>query len=207
MIGLTVHMPLYYEVVYGLSASEAGVALIPLVAVSVLGAWASGRAMTMTKHYKRAAIGGATISACAAITIALATPLPLWVLLALLSLLAVGLGTVFPVSVVSIQNAVPRNQVGTATGAMNFFRSLMASFTVAIFTAILLMALGSHLSIGEEHRAGAQGIAASDLTEAFRYVFGAAAALLGAAAMMIVVMEERPLAGPGTAGAASAVAE
>jgi EmrB/QacA subfamily drug resistance transporter len=208
MIGLTVHMPLYYEVVYGLSASEAGVALIPLVAVSVLGAWAAGRAMTVTKHYKRAAIGGASVSACAAVTLALATPLPLWQMLALLSVLAIGLGTVFPVSVVSIQNAVPRAQVGTATGAMNFFRSLMASFTVAAFTAILLMVLGSHLSIGAEHHVSAsQGIAADDMTAAFRYVFAAAAVLLGLAAILIALMEERPLAGPGKAAGAAAMAE
>jgi len=136
MIGLTVHMPLYYEVVYGLTASEAGLALIPLVAVSVLGAWIAGRTMMFTKHYKRAAIGGVAVSTCSALALALLTPMPLWQMLAVLSLLAVGLGTVFPVSVVSIQNAVPRAQVGTATGAMNFFRSLMASFTVAAFTAI-----------------------------------------------------------------------
>src|SRR5471032_1664407 len=41
MLGLTVHMPLYYEVVYHLSASEAGLGLIPLAAVSTGGA-ASG---------------------------------------------------------------------------------------------------------------------------------------------------------------------
>ena len=34
MLGLTVHMPLYYEAVYHFSASEAGLALIPLAAVS-----------------------------------------------------------------------------------------------------------------------------------------------------------------------------
>ncbi len=95
MIGLTVHMPLYYEVVHGLSASEAGVALIPLVAVSVLGAWASGRAMMFTRHYKRAAIGGASCSALAGLALALLTPLPLWQLLALLSLFAVGVGLCF----------------------------------------------------------------------------------------------------------------
>lgn len=205
MIGLTVHMPLYYEVVYGLTASEAGLALIPLVAVSVLGAWAAGRAMMYTKHYKRAAIGGVSLATCAALALALAlaTPLPLWQLLAALSLMAVGLGTVFPVSVVSIQNAVPRAQVGTATGAMNFFRSLLASFTVAIFTAILLMVLGGNLTIGAEHQIGSKhAIAASDMIVAFRYVFGAAAALLATAATLVMLMEERPLAGPPQAAAA-----
>ncbi len=71
-------MPLYYEVVFGLTASEAGLALIPLVAVSVLGAWIAGRAMMFTKHYKRAAVGGVSIATFAAIGLALATPLPLW---------------------------------------------------------------------------------------------------------------------------------
>ena len=41
------------------------------------------------------------------------------------------LGTTFPISVVSIQNSVHRSQVGTITGALNFLRALMASFTVA----------------------------------------------------------------------------
>lgn len=208
MIGLTVHMPLYYEVVHGLTASEAGLALIPLVAVSVLGAWAAGRAMTMTRRYKRAAIGGASVSAFAALVMAFATPLPLWQLLVLLSLFAVGLGTVFPVTVVSIQNAVPRAQVGTATGAMNFFRSLMASFAVAVFTAILLMVLGSHLSIGaEQHIDAKHAIAPAEMIAAFRYVFGAAAVLLASAATLLMLMEERPLAGPPQPAAAAEMAE
>ena len=202
MIGLTVHMPLYYEVVHGLTASEAGLALIPLVAVSVLGAWIAGRAMMLTRHYKRAAVAGATISTLTAITIAVATPLPLWQLLGLLSLFAVGLGTVFPVSVVSIQNAVPRMQVGTATGAMNFFRSLMSSFAVAVFTAILLMVLGGNLTIGAEHQiGGAHAISSTDMIAAFRYVFAAAAAMMAIAAALMMLMEERPLAGPQQASA------
>ena len=61
---------------------------------------------------------------------------------------------------------------------MNFFRALMASFTVAAFTAILLMALGADISLGGEHRGPVNSIPAADMIAAFRYVFGAAAALL-----------------------------
>ena len=56
--GLTVHLPLYYEVVYHLSASEAGLALIPLAAISTCGAAIAGRTMARAKHYKRVAIVG-----------------------------------------------------------------------------------------------------------------------------------------------------
>ncbi|QWG20149.1 MFS transporter [Bradyrhizobium sediminis] len=195
MLGLTVNLPLYYEVVYRLSASEAGLSLIPLAAVSTVGAAIAGRTMARARHYKRVAIVGTSIAALCGAALALTT-LPLWGLLALLSMFALGLGTTFPVSVVSIQNSVVRSQVGTATGAMNFFRALMASFTVAAFTAILLMALGADISLGGEHRGPVNSILASDMVTAFRYVFGAATALMACAALCMILMEEKPLAGP-----------
>jgi EmrB/QacA subfamily drug resistance transporter len=198
MLGLTVHMPLYYEAVYHLSASESGLALIPLAAVSTGGAAIAGKAMARMKHYKRVAIIGTAFAASIAAALAIATPLPLWVLLVLLSLFALGLGTTFPISVVSIQNSVHRSQVGTITGALNFFRALAASFTVAAFTAILLMALGAEVSLVGEQRSVVSGIAGADMVTAFRYVFGAAAALMATATLLMVLMEEKPLAGPAT---------
>ena len=194
--GLTVHLPLYYEVVYHLSASQAGLALIPLAAVSTCGAAFAGRTMARAKHYKRVAIAGTSLAAISGTALALTT-LPLWGLLVLLSVFALGLGTTFPVSVVSLQNSVARAQIGTVTGAMNFFRALMSSFTVAAFSAILLMALGAGISLGE-HRGPVNAIPVADMITAFRYVFGAAAALLAGAALCMIAMEERPLAGPTT---------
>jgi EmrB/QacA subfamily drug resistance transporter len=197
MVGLTVNLPLYYEVVYHLSSSEAGLALIPLAAISTVGAAIAGRTMARARHYKRVAIIGDGCAALAGIALALTT-LPLWGLLALLSVFALGLGTTFPVTVVSIQNAVVRSQVGTITGAMNFFRALTSSFTVAAFSTILLMALGANISLGGEHRGPVSSIAAADMILGFRYVFAAAAAMLGCAALCMTLMEERPLAGPAT---------
>ena len=180
IVGLTVHLPLYYEVVYHLSASEAGLALIPLAAISTCGAAIAGRTMARARHYKRVAIVGTLVATVCGVALTLTT-LPLWGLLVLLSFFSLGLGTAFPVSVVSLQNSVARPQIGTVTGAMNFFRALMASFTVAAFTAILLMALGADISLVGEHRGPVNSIPAADMIAAFRYVFGAAAALLAGA--------------------------
>jgi EmrB/QacA subfamily drug resistance transporter len=195
MIGLTVHLPLYYEVVYHLGASEAGLALIPLAAISTGGSAIAGRTMARVRHYKRVAIMG---TSCATLTgcVLASTVLPLWALLVLLSVFAFGLGTAFPVSVVSIQNSVARSQVGTVTGALNFFRALMASFTVAAFSAILLMALGADISLGGEHRGPVNSISVADMVAAFRYVFGAATLMLAGASLCMILMEEKPLAGP-----------
>jgi EmrB/QacA subfamily drug resistance transporter len=197
MLGLVVHLPLYYEVVYHLTASEAGLALIPLAAISTGGSAIAGRTMARAKHYKRVAIIGTSCAAIVSCALTF-TVWPLWLLLVLLSILALGLGTTFPISVVSLQNSVSRSQVGTITGAMNFFRALMASFTVAAFTAILLMALGADISLVGEHRGPVNSIPPADMIVAFRFVFGAAAALLACAALCMILMEEKPLAGPGT---------
>src|ERR1700729_1367413 len=77
ILGLTVHLPLYYEVVYRLSASEAGLALIRLAAVSTVGAAIAGRTMAKHRHYKRVAIVGTFVAAVSATALALTT-LPLW---------------------------------------------------------------------------------------------------------------------------------
>jgi EmrB/QacA subfamily drug resistance transporter len=195
MIGLTVHLPLYYEVVYHLSASQAGLGLIPLAAISTLGAAIAGKTMARVTHYKRVAIIGNIIATLAAALMTVTTP-PLWVLLVLLSVFGIGLGTAFPICVVSLQNAVPRAQIGTITGAMNFFRSMVSTFTVAVFSAILLMVLGTDISLGEGTSGAAGGLAPSEMIYAFRFVFAAATAMLACSSVCMILMEERPLAGP-----------
>ena len=62
------------------------------------------------------------------------------------------------------------------------------------------MALGADISLSGEHRGPVSSIPAADMIAAFRYVFGAAAALLAGAALCMMLMEERPLAGPADAG-------
>lgn len=200
IVGLTVHLPIYYLSVYGLSASEAGLALIPLVAVSVCGAATSGRVMATLPRYKWIAILGTGSATATGLVMMLASPLPLWALLSLLAVFAFGVGTTFPVSVVSIQNAVARPQVGTVTGAMNFFRALMSSFAVAAMTAILLIALGTG-GPGGEHLEAFRDVSAADMVAAFRYVFAAAVALMVAAFACVLLMEERQLAGPAKSSA------
>ena len=56
-IGLTIVVPMYFEVVHHLSATESGIALIP-IALTTPGSLLSGQAMLYWKHYKRAPVIG-----------------------------------------------------------------------------------------------------------------------------------------------------
>src|SRR6266478_8464827 len=125
VLGLTIYMPFYFQVVQELSATEAGLALIPIVVVMTTpGSMLSGRSMMYLRHYKVSAVGGAIIAIASVTALAMWPAMPLYGVIIALTLIGFGAGTVYPVATVSIQNAVPGHQVGTATGAMNFFRAL-----------------------------------------------------------------------------------
>jgi MFS family permease len=196
-IGLIIFVPLYYEVAQHLSASDSGLALIP-IALTTPGSLLSGRAMLHMRHYKRVPIA-ALIIALAALGYLIWQPAPaLWIVVAVMSIIGIACGAVFPVCTVSIQNALPNHQVGTAMGAMNFFRALASAFAVAIMGAILLAGLGTTVRHGMDaaaltSRLDAPGV---DIAVVFRWVFLAGEAFLAAALAFLLLMEERVLRGP-----------
>src|SRR5437016_14257391 len=77
MIGLTVYMPLYFQVVHGLSVSEAGFALIPITVMTTPGSMLAGRSMMYLRHYKLTSIIGATIAIASLFTLVLWPAMPL----------------------------------------------------------------------------------------------------------------------------------
>jgi EmrB/QacA subfamily drug resistance transporter len=199
MIGLSIFVPLYFELVLGLSASASGLALIPLMGGTVVGSTASGQAMSRLAHYKRVPFAGLA-AALAALVVLAAAPdrLSVAAVCTALGVIGLGMGSLFPVTTVAVQNAVLPYQLGTATGAMNFFRQLAGAVIVAGFGAIVLGGAGAAGLTVEALAAQASGGAAlahGDLAHVFRWVFGAAAACLGVGLVMLGLMEERPLRG------------
>src|SRR3979490_2121288 len=116
--------------------------------------------------------------------------MPLSGVVAALTFIGFGAGTIYPTSTVSVQNAVARYQVGTATGAMNFFRALASTLAVAIMGAILLARLGATpgRGTGVELVVETAGAAGVDMAAVFRFVFVAADIFLGLALTAMLLM-------------------
>src|SRR5262249_61295176 len=100
------------------------------------------------RRYKRGTTAGLMVGIAGLAVLIWQPALALPAVIAIMSLVGIALGTVFPVCTVSIQNAVPNHQVGVAMGAMNFFRALASAFMVAIMGAILLAGLGVAVARG-----------------------------------------------------------
>jgi hypothetical protein len=115
---------------------------------------------------------------------------------AVLSVVAFGIGTTYPVGTVAIQNAVSRYQVGAAMGAMNFFRGLTAAFIVAVMGAMVLAGLGAAPARGGGAAVTATAVAhGADLAHIFRGVFALGVLCLIVSLIALLRMEERPLRG------------
>jgi MFS family permease len=154
-------------------------------------------------HYKRMPLIGLLLSllALAALSIWPAS-VPMVLVLSLLLLIGSGLGTLFPISTVCMQNAVTQHQMGVATGAANFFRSLFSALVVAVLGAIVLGGLGGVTGMSVELLARAAS--AHELAFAFRFVFMACALVLAFGMAFVIAMEERVLKGPTPSAAAEA---
>jgi EmrB/QacA subfamily drug resistance transporter len=198
MTGLMIYLPLYYQLVHGLSATDSGLALIPVVIFTTPGSMTSGRSMMYLRHYKISALAGLCLTMAAVAALAWRPAMPLAFAVAAVGVIGFGVGTVFPIATVSIQNAVLRHQVGTATGAMNFFRALASALLVAVMGAIVLAGFGVTPERGGAVEFVVQAASATgrDAAEVFRLVFGAALLVSIAAFVAMLRLEERPLRGP-----------
>jgi len=192
-VGLTVYMPVYLESVLGLSASDSGMALLGLLLGTVGGATISGRLISRFVHYKRIALTGALFSAICLAALGLVADSASLVLVMILTVgVGIGGGTSFPVSTVSVQNAVDHAHLGVATGLLSFLRSLGGALGVAVLGAI---ALGYGLPLGGE---GLKTVSAATSAKPFTMIFLVSAIIMVAALVTLWFMPEKPLRGHDT---------
>lgn len=194
IIGVTIFTPLYCQIVLGASASSSGLALIGFMGGITLGSLVTGRLLVRLTHYLRVPIVG-LVTAIAVLGFLAVDPagLSLSGFVWLLGALGVAMGPMYPTSTVVMQNAVKPQQLGTATGTLNFFRLLGGAIVVAVFGAIVLSSAGDHTAVLTLENLAAGH---ADFAPAFRLVFIAAASFLAIALACVLAVEERPLHGP-----------
>jgi MFS family permease len=192
VIGVTIYMPLYCQAVLGVSASLSGLALIAYMGGATLGSLVSTRFIVRIKHYMRVPLGG-LIVAVAVLGVLAVEPAShsFAAVVGLLLVFGLALGPMYPVSTIVIQNAVKPHQLGTATGTLNFFRTLGGAIVVAVFGAIVLGGVAEGSATLDQLAAGH-----GDLGPAFHWVFIAAAICLAISFCCLLAVEEQPLHGP-----------
>jgi EmrB/QacA subfamily drug resistance transporter len=137
MFGAIIFIPLYLQTVHDATPTSAGLQLLPMVGGMLITFILSGRLISRWGRYKIFPIFGTGVTALGLYLLTLLTPTTSLLQSSVyMFVVGFGLGSVMQVLVVAVQNAVPYSQLGTATSASTFFRSIGGAFGISLFGAI-----------------------------------------------------------------------
>lgn len=146
MVGSVTYLPVFLQIVKGLSPTESGLRMVPLMAGTLVTSILAGQLVSRTGKYKLFPIAGTTmmtislmlISRMTAETSTLATSL-------YMLLLGLGIGCVMQVLIIAVQNAVDYDDLGVATSNVILFRFIGGSLGTALLGTVLATQLHGHV--------------------------------------------------------------
>jgi EmrB/QacA subfamily drug resistance transporter len=147
MFGAIIFIPLFLQIVYGVSAKSSGLRTIPLMAGLLITAILSGRTISRIGRYRPFPIAGTAVLVVGMFLLSLlGVDTPPWVASAYMVVVGVGLGLVMQVLVLAVQNDARPQEIGVATSSATFFRSMGGAFGVALFGTIFASRLSDQLA-------------------------------------------------------------
>jgi EmrB/QacA subfamily drug resistance transporter len=207
-VGGVIFLPLFLQVVIGVSAGNSGLLILPMMLGLTVGATATGRLVRRIGRYKAfPAVGFALATVSFLVFVGVGRGTPGFVYGTAMAVLGAGLGPMGPAVTIAVQNSVEPRDMGTATSLWTFFRSMGGAFGVALLGAILVAGLadkgvngvsgsgllhGGPAMIAALPEATRQAIVAA-FTQSFRYLYLAGAAICAAAFGLTLILKELPL--------------
>ncbi|MEU4832469.1 MDR family MFS transporter [Streptosporangium sp. NPDC023615] len=205
------YVPSYMRMVYSMSATEAGLFLVPLTLGLLATNVGTGFLISRFGRYKIFPIAGTALAAVSMLLLgSMTTQTPAWALAVYLVLLGLGVGCFMQVSITAVQIAVPQSSVGTATSTVVFVREIGVTVGAAVigsvFAARVAAALGPVLGgAGDPSRLTPEEVAmlppagralvatayADGLVPMFLWLAG----IFGAGLVLALLLRERPLTG------------
>jgi EmrB/QacA subfamily drug resistance transporter len=147
MFGAIIFIPLFLQLVYGVSPTSSGLRMLPLMAGLLAASVASGRLITRLGRYKAFPVAGTAITAIGMFLLSrLEVDTPPWVASVYMLVVGAGIGLVMQVLVLVVQNDAPARDVGVATATATFCRSMGGSLGVALLGAIFASRLAHGLA-------------------------------------------------------------
>jgi len=162
MFGASVFLGQYLQISRGYSPTVAGLLTIPMIGGLVLSSTVSGALITRTGRWKAFLVVGATLVTLGfglLSTIDHATNMVLFG--SFLFVLGVGIGMTMQNLVLAVQNTVAATDLGAASSAVAFFRSLGGTIGVSVLGAVLSSHVGDLIRQGLTSIPGAAQAASS----------------------------------------------
>ncbi|GHH84425.1 EmrB/QacA family drug resistance transporter [Streptomyces sulfonofaciens] len=164
MFGAMTYLPTFLQVVQGISPTLSGVHMLPMVFGLMLSSTVSGQIVSRTGRWKVFPVTGTAVTTAGLLLLHRLDEFSGTAVLSLtFFVFGLGLGLVMQVMVLIVQNSVGYEDLGVATSGATFFRSIGASFGVAIFGTVFTSRLGSQLASALAGRPLPSGVSAGAL--------------------------------------------
>ncbi|MFE7398768.1 MFS transporter [Streptomyces sp. NPDC057557] len=161
MFGAMTYLPTFLQVVHGITPTMSGVHMLPMVLGLLLTSTVSGQIVSRTGRWKVFPIAGTGITAIGLQLLHRLTETSSTLEMSIyFFVFGAGLGLVMQVLVLVVQNAVTYEDLGVATSGATFFRSIGASFGVAVFGTIFTNRLTDKLAAALAGRSLPPGVSA-----------------------------------------------
>ncbi|MBO0868013.1 MAG: MFS transporter [Micromonosporaceae bacterium] len=142
MFGGLLVLPLYLQIVAGATPTKAGLLTLPLVLGIMTGSVTSGQLIARTGRYRAFPVVGSVLMLAALLLFSrVGADTPLWRTMLVMVLMGLGLGGNMQPVVTAVQNAASPREIGVATSAVTFFRSMGGTLGAAVFLSILFTLL------------------------------------------------------------------
>ncbi|MDG9695040.1 MDR family MFS transporter [Streptomyces mutabilis] len=137
MFGAVLFLPLYQQAVQGVSATNSGLLLLPMMSAMIVLAMVAGRITSGTGRYKAFPVAGGALMLTGMLLLSTMDTSTSRTEAALyMAVLGAGLGCLLQVVMLVSQNSVDIRDIGVASAAVTLFRMLGSSFGVAVMGAL-----------------------------------------------------------------------
>jgi EmrB/QacA subfamily drug resistance transporter len=138
MFGVIIFLPLFLVNVVGVSATRAGISLIPLSLGVVFGSVVGGQLASRIGRYKPLMLAGGVVLFVGVVLLSrMDADVSYLRVTTYMVLCGVGLGPTMPLYPLAVQNSVDFRQIGQATSASQFFRQIGGLVGAAAMGAVL----------------------------------------------------------------------
>lgn len=146
MLGAMTFLPTFFQYVEGVTATQSGFRMLPLVLGLLVTAITSGNIVSKTGRYKVFPVVGGLVMALGLFLLSTMEPSTSVALSSLyLFVLGMGIGLSMQVLTIIVQSSVPYTDLGVATSGVTFFRTMGSAFGAAIFGTLYANFLSDRL--------------------------------------------------------------
>ena len=148
MFGAIAMLPMYLQLVKGLTPTEAGLMMITFTLGILTGSITAGRTISASGTYRIFPIVGTGILTAAAVTMGLSLGVDtgLWVPGVIAVFFGMGLGFCMQPLTLAMQVSVPPKDMGVGTSSAAFFRSMGGAVGTAVFISMLFSLAASRIA-------------------------------------------------------------